>query len=273
MSNAIMNLVWPLDLRPMEKLILIALADRADDRGVCWPSVEDIMARTGATRRTVQRSISSLEIAGHLSRARVPGKPCGYRLHPRHCGAPHESDVRQCGAPPRHSDAPTRASVTPQGRHSDALTLIEPSDEPSDEPSASSRAINPTLSKVKRAREGKAETAIPEDFEPNLGPKRAAMVAAWPDGMFEEQLERFRAHALRNQRLTRDWDAAFGTWADRADKGLEAYGHRPDGWGQRYQMDGATSYMLAQIRRGASRAAIDEDLALARPRSARGGRE
>lgn len=135
MSNDYLNRVWPLQLEPMEKFVLVALADRADDKGVCWPSVKDLEIRTGLSRRTIQRAISSVEHKGHVSRKIAPGKKCGYVIHPRQCDAPSRNDPRQCDAPPASEGHPTRATVTPHPRHSDAQTIIEPSDEPSDEPS------------------------------------------------------------------------------------------------------------------------------------------
>jgi hypothetical protein len=43
-----------LQLAPTAKLILYALASRADDRGCCWPSVAQICRDTGLQRRAVQ---------------------------------------------------------------------------------------------------------------------------------------------------------------------------------------------------------------------------
>lgn len=137
MSNTILNLVWPMKLDPMEKFILVALADRAHDDGVCWPSVDDLVKRTCTSRRTVQRAITGLEAKGHLTRSTVPGKKCGYVLHPRHTDAPLDDEQRHCDAPPAPDGRPTRATVTPHPRHTDAQTINEPSIEPSFETSLS----------------------------------------------------------------------------------------------------------------------------------------
>ncbi len=39
MSIKIMTAVWNLDLPDSEKLALLALADCANDEGLCWPSM------------------------------------------------------------------------------------------------------------------------------------------------------------------------------------------------------------------------------------------
>ena len=78
-----MALVWEIDLPPGEKLVLLALADQANDAGTqCWPSVETIAKRSGQGIRTVRRALASLEKAGHLTRDHRDGTSTQYRVHP-----------------------------------------------------------------------------------------------------------------------------------------------------------------------------------------------
>lgn len=100
-----------------------------------------------------------------------------------------------------------------------------------EEPNGPSSAREQIGDVPKPSRKAAEPTPLPEGFEPVLGPTRAAMVAVWPPGMLEEQLERFRMHAIRNRRVARDWNAAFGTWADKANEGLKAYGRRSENVG------------------------------------------
>ena len=51
-----------------EKLVLVKLADMANDEGVCWPSTATIGAQCGLDRRSVRRIFARLEAAGHLHR-------------------------------------------------------------------------------------------------------------------------------------------------------------------------------------------------------------
>ena len=55
-----MNWAWHQDLKPVPKLVLMALADAANDQGTCWPSVATISAKVGVSTRTVQRVIQTL---------------------------------------------------------------------------------------------------------------------------------------------------------------------------------------------------------------------
>lgn len=61
-----MSLVWPLPLRPGEKLLLMALADCCNDEGICWPSVKTIAKKASVDERTVQRTLRSLYSRGLL---------------------------------------------------------------------------------------------------------------------------------------------------------------------------------------------------------------
>ena len=49
------------------KLVLLKLADNANDEGLCWPSYENIAAHCEMDRRTVMRHIKTLSTDGFLS--------------------------------------------------------------------------------------------------------------------------------------------------------------------------------------------------------------
>lgn len=48
------------------RLVLLALADRADDDGFAWPSIEDLCERTKLSPRAVQKAITNLVELGEL---------------------------------------------------------------------------------------------------------------------------------------------------------------------------------------------------------------
>lgn len=55
-----MNWAWHQDLKPVPKLVLMALADAADDQGICWPSVATVATKVGVSTRTVRRVMQGL---------------------------------------------------------------------------------------------------------------------------------------------------------------------------------------------------------------------
>jgi len=60
-SIKLMSEVWGLDLTKIETLVLIALADHANDDAVCYPSRDRITWKTGLHRSTVSEIIKRLE--------------------------------------------------------------------------------------------------------------------------------------------------------------------------------------------------------------------
>lgn len=61
MSIRVLSQVWEmLGLDPHEKLVMLALADHADDAGVCYPSIARLCERTGMKERGVQMVLKRL---------------------------------------------------------------------------------------------------------------------------------------------------------------------------------------------------------------------
>ena len=81
-----MTWAWGLtDLDQSQTLVLLALADAANDEGVCWPSQAEIGRKARLKDRAVRNQIRSLEAAGLLSvsrRATPQGRKTNvYRLN------------------------------------------------------------------------------------------------------------------------------------------------------------------------------------------------
>ncbi|EMQ3722422.1 helix-turn-helix domain-containing protein, partial [Salmonella enterica subsp. enterica serovar Lubbock] len=53
---------------PLRKLVLIKLADNANDEGECWPSYQHIADQCEVSRSTVKSHIRALEDMGLLKR-------------------------------------------------------------------------------------------------------------------------------------------------------------------------------------------------------------
>ncbi len=108
MSVRVMTMVWALDLPDSQKIVLLALADSANDDGHCWPSMASLKKKCSKSERTIQGVIKDLVEAGHLTRNEVLGRGCNYHVHPRSDCAPADS------APPqRLRDTPAAAADKP----------------------------------------------------------------------------------------------------------------------------------------------------------------
>ena len=128
MSISIMTVVWQCDIPAGRKLVLLSLADNANDRGECYPSIEAVSARCGLSVRAVQGHISDLEKDGYLSRLERNGRSSLFTLHPRRICTPAESAPPQNLHPTPAESAPHPAeSAPPTPAESAPITVIEPS--------------------------------------------------------------------------------------------------------------------------------------------------
>src|SRR3990167_8098730 len=67
MSLKAMVWAWAQPIEARDKLVLMALADHADDDGVCWPGIKGVAEKNRISVRAVQRHIRSLEAGGLLA--------------------------------------------------------------------------------------------------------------------------------------------------------------------------------------------------------------
>ena len=120
MSTYILSACWRIDwLTPSQKLVLISLADQANDEGVCWPSVKTLGVRTCLSERAIRAALRSLEETGLLETDKRDGRSSYYTVTPAN-GAPRQMAPpgTSCRAP-RQMPPPTPANAAP-------ITINEP---------------------------------------------------------------------------------------------------------------------------------------------------
>lgn len=119
-----MNQVWKSDLPQVRKMVMLALADQANDSGECYPSISVIAQRCSMGVRTVFEVLADLEQWGCLTKVARAGRstvytvtdPCAWRTPAP--AAPlrmaHTTPAR--GAPPPlrqpHTTPAPRAPIT-----------------------------------------------------------------------------------------------------------------------------------------------------------------
>ncbi len=108
MGIKIMNEVWSIKgLKPTQKYVLIALADRAsDDNHTCWPSMADLKDRTGLSERAIRDAISELESMGFVAIEHRFNKSNLYRLTLKNRAIPANGAPPAANAPPAPNAAP-----------------------------------------------------------------------------------------------------------------------------------------------------------------------
>ena len=71
---------WQQECRPTQRLVLLALANRAGENHECFPSIERLRKDTGLYRETIMAAISALENAGLIIVTRANGRGNRYTL-------------------------------------------------------------------------------------------------------------------------------------------------------------------------------------------------
>jgi hypothetical protein len=184
MSVRVMTQVWALDLPDSEKIVLLALADCANDEGGCWPSMRTLTVKCSKTDRTIQTAIKSLVDKGHLSREEIVGKGCRYLVHPD-----EDAKLTPEVASPRSGFPPKGTTLTPEAA--------------SDKPSR-------TLTNTKRA------TRLPDDFVVPLDWIEWAIAKrGWSGADARDEAENFRGYwqARAGKEATKlDWEKTWQNW-------------------------------------------------------------
>lgn len=283
------------------KLLLICLADYANDEGMAWPSVKTMTREVEKSERVVQRALRKLELMGLIRRGdqrRAMGYPVGqrptvYEILPRRRATgdakdtgveydtPQTGDVEDIGGTHDTGDAydtPPVTSTTPhrcrtrrgRGDAHDTQTVIEPIlriGKPSRE---STRAKN------RKPDHDERRQAL-ADWTPNESHRTLAGRYGL-DPAFEA--DKFRATTTANGSIPADIDAAFTLWLHRgrelgisspASTGTKPHRHtwkcdHVTGILARFGMTPDDSYELAQgiaakLRDGMDEQAIADELA------------
>ncbi|HDZ0559421.1 TPA: helix-turn-helix domain-containing protein [Klebsiella pneumoniae] len=195
----------------LRKLVLIKLADNANDKGECWPSYQHIADQCECSKSAVRNHIDALEDMGLIKRENRVGVNNGkgntsnvYYLNldvtpmpPKSTGVCHEI------APPMPSDG--TPPMPPDG------TRTSHSFEPVTEPDSLS-ARGQFISETAKRRIGISPNGeIP--FPPAFKPSADHIAIASEKGInIETELLNFRDyHQARGTKLI-DWNSAFRVW-------------------------------------------------------------
>lgn len=189
-------------ISPSEKLVLLVLANYADERLECWPSQVVLAADTCMTDRGVRKILAALEERGMVSRLeRRRGD--GYRA----------ADLIRLNfdvSPERRSEEPRSAEqISPEPESiltGTGFPAVRHVKEPSEEPSPSGEG--------RRRATARKSSRCPPTFRPSLAAASIATDLGLSDADLAGELAQFRDHEFRSPRS--DWDAAFRNWLRKA---------------------------------------------------------
>lgn len=207
MSTHILSACWSLTgMSSTQKLVLISLADQANDDGVCWPSIPRMVERTCLSERAIRNAIEWLESEGHLTVQRRFNKSNLYTVTPsnaaRGAGGARGAGVAASGAGLDRHDVPTNRN----------RTIKEPSVGDS-RPAAEDQAY---LDRVTRHERANQPVTMTTDWQPGEQfpalMMRAGMTA---DRLTDEILAKFVIHHNGTSKPQNKWEAALVTWCKR----------------------------------------------------------
>lgn len=180
------------------KFVLVALADYANDSGLCFPSIPALAERCSAGVRTVQENLCALESAGFIERQFSKGRATTYRI-----------------TDPRTWRTPAAAAPVLEAHHCGADDDNSPPQQPHPTPAA---AAPRTIKSIKQEQKPKAQqddsrrgARLPDDWRPSADVIEWAK-ASFPGTDLRAICDEFRDYwrsvpGARGRKL--DWDATF----------------------------------------------------------------
>lgn len=200
MSIKVMSAVWECEgLDAAERLVMLSLADHADDEGTCYPSIARLCLRTSMSDRGVQKVMARLIERGFLAVEMNAGKRGAnlYRLTatPERSSPPNDVHPRTTFTQP-----PNVVRITPEpGSPEPSVTIKEPSEE-----------------KAAPKSRRRPEVPLPEGWIPNDRNISDAQARNFSAQEIHDEAERFRDYHFARDTRFRDWDAAWRTWLGNA---------------------------------------------------------
>lgn len=185
---------------PLRKLVLIKLADNANDNGECWPSYQHIADHCECSKSAVKEHISALIKLGLMTKENRLGVNNGkgnasnvYRLHLTSTPVSSESTPP---VPPKTSGGSSESTTVP----SESTPPVPPAG------TRTSHSFEP----VKEPLESKKKsTVMPEGFSPSEAHQKMANEYGIS---LQEEFEKFTDHHLSKNSKFVDWSRALNTW-------------------------------------------------------------
>ncbi|WP_438436565.1 helix-turn-helix domain-containing protein [Kluyvera georgiana] len=209
MSRAATDWAWALELKASQKLLMLSLADRADESHCCYPSIQRLVKDTGMDRKTIGKWVGQMiddglitdtgERKGKTKQVRV------LRLNIEVKEAQKRNSTEN-GNDPKFGHETSPNLDIKRSQNWDTESVIEPN-------------IKPTLSggdgfvseaaKTRMGLPTGSGIPFPAQFKPSA--EHIAM-AAEKGVSIETELLNFRDYHLSRGTLLIDWNSAFRVW-------------------------------------------------------------
>ncbi len=209
---------------PLRKLVLIKLADNANDNGECWPSYQHIADHCECSKSAVKEHISALIKLGLMTKENRVGVNNGkgntsnvYRLHLTSTPVPPESTPP---VPPKSTPVPPKSTPPVPPKSTPPVppksTTVPPKSTPP-VPPAGTRTSH-SFEPVKEPLDNKKKlSSMPEGFSPSASHQKMAEEYGIS---LQEEFDKFTDHHISKGSKFIDWNRALNTWLRNA-KGFQ----------------------------------------------------
>ena len=202
-------------LSSAERVVLLAMADHADDAGKCWPAMGTLASKCEMTDRGVRKIVRRLAERGFLATELSRGSKSSTYLvtaNPEQGSAVKPSNPEQCSrngvpgiAPNPEPQGPQPGTVVPPNHQEPPIKEDTPFFPPSTELVSEPAPITNLAKRRKRI----LEEAVPNDRNIAAGEERRL-----GEQETRDEFERFKNYHLAKGSVFADWDRAWITWLD-----------------------------------------------------------
>ncbi|SVW93721.1 replication protein [Klebsiella pneumoniae] len=209
MSRAATDWAWGLEIKASQKLLMLSLADRADELHCCYPSIQRLVKDTGMDRKTIGKWINQMIEDGFISdTGERKGKTKQVRVLRLNIEVKEaqKRNSTKFGNNTKNGHETSPILDNKRSQNWDAESVIEPNIEPT----LSARGT--FISEAAKRRIGISPNGeIP--FPPAFKPSADHIAIASDKGInIETELLNFRDyHQARGTKLI-DWNSAFRVW-------------------------------------------------------------
>ncbi|HBW1600354.1 TPA: helix-turn-helix domain-containing protein [Klebsiella pneumoniae] len=209
MSRAATDWAWGLEIKASQKLLMLSLADRADELHCCYPSIQRLVKDTGMDRKTIGKWINQMIEDGFISdTGERKGKTKQVRVLRLNIEVKEaqKRNSTKFGNNTKNGHETSPILDNKRSQNWDAESVIEPNIEPT------LSARGQFISEAAKRRIGVSPNGgIP--FPPAFKPSADHIAIASEKGIsIETELLNFRDyHQARGTKLI-DWNSAFRVW-------------------------------------------------------------
>lgn len=209
MSRAATDWAWGLEIKASQKLLMLSLADRADELHCCYPSIQRLVKDTGMDRKTIGKWINQMIEDGFISdTGERKGKTKQVRVLRLNIEVKEaqKRNSTKFGNNTKNGHETSPILDNKRSQNWDAESVIEPNIEPT------LSARGQFISEAAKRRIGispNGEIPFPTAFKPSAD---HIAIASEKGISIETELLNFRDyHKARGTKLI-DWSSAFRVW-------------------------------------------------------------